>query len=152
MGLREERDSTPDSPEEPGGIHASTFVPPHMLEQARSGALELTNSVHVRPQTLSPEASGSTQDGTCAMPCSLSMKWLYARSGAPELTNSVHVLELTNFVRVRLVANPRVQRVCAGGRTRGIMYARQPVSQACSRTWLGVVCIAVASDAGPTIS
>ena len=49
MGLREERDSTPDSPEEPGGIHAATFVPPHMLEQARSGALELTNSVHVRP-------------------------------------------------------------------------------------------------------
>jgi hypothetical protein len=49
MGLREERDSTPDSPEEPGGIHAATFVPPHMLEQARSGALELTNSVHVWP-------------------------------------------------------------------------------------------------------
>jgi hypothetical protein len=72
MGLREERDSTPDSPEEPGGIHAATFVPPHMLEQARSGALELTNSVHVRPQIL------NLIDQAC--------------SGALKLTNhSVHV-------------------------------------------------------------
>lgn len=47
MGPRDERESTPESPEEPGGIHAATFVPPHMLESMRSGALDLTNSVHV---------------------------------------------------------------------------------------------------------
>ena len=49
MGAREDREPTPESPEEPGGIHAATFVPPHMLESVRSGALDATlSSVQVR--------------------------------------------------------------------------------------------------------
>lgn len=47
MGPRDDKEASPESPEEPGGIHAATFVPPHMLEP-RSGAINLTNSVHVR--------------------------------------------------------------------------------------------------------
>jgi len=46
MDQREDKSASPESPEEAGGIHAATFVPPHMLE-TRSGALNLTNSVHV---------------------------------------------------------------------------------------------------------
>lgn len=52
MGPREDRETTPDSPEEPGGIHAATFVPPHMLEATRSGTLDLSNSVQVNQSFL----------------------------------------------------------------------------------------------------